>query len=165
MIAQYLKWRTRVKQYPAESFTAQQHYKGLIDEAISPAMREFGLRGSGGRYAMPSDTHWILVGFQKSSYSDHVDIRFTVNLMVVARNKWETAIAERPYLGKKPSPLSGYGPWAPSARLGMLRSGIDEWWSLTPETDVEELADEVLSDFTRLGLPWLREHAAGLQES
>jgi len=130
----------------------------MINTHISPAVRQLGLKGSGGRYAVPSATHWMLVGFQKSAYSDQQSIRFTVNLLVVRRDVWAQQVAERPYLGVRPSASTHYGFWAPSARLSMLRAGVDQWWTLEPITDVGQLVGEITREFVALGLPWLRQH-------
>jgi hypothetical protein len=96
----FLAWRTRGRGARAESVpavTAQDVYAALIKDDISPAMREQGLVGSSGRYALKSDSHWALVGFQKSWYSDRAEVQFTVNLLTVRRDDWESLIAERPY--------------------------------------------------------------------
>lgn len=47
--------------------TAQDVYKRLINDSLSPAFRERGFSGSAGRYSLNSKTHWALLGFQKSA--------------------------------------------------------------------------------------------------
>jgi hypothetical protein len=69
--------------------TAQAAYGELIKTQISPGFRERGWRGSGGRYEYPSDENWILVGFQKSAFSDRDGLRFAVNLVFASKVNWK----------------------------------------------------------------------------
>lgn len=45
--------------------TPQQVYDDLMKATFAPALRGVGLKGSGGRFELPSDTYWALLGFQK----------------------------------------------------------------------------------------------------
>src|SRR5690349_15989611 len=68
--------------------TAHQAYAALVKAGLSPGFRARGWTGSGGRYQLPSETHWVLAGTQKSASSDRDEVRFTVNLLVVSRDDW-----------------------------------------------------------------------------
>ena len=70
---------------PGEA-TTQENYAALVKDRLSPAFRELGLRGSGGRYELPLRVPgWALPDLQRSAYSDKAEIRFTVNLLVVSQ--------------------------------------------------------------------------------
>jgi hypothetical protein len=64
--------------------TAQVVFERMLREEVAPALRELGLRGSGQRFRLPSESHWALLAFQKSQWSDADEIRFTVNVMTVS---------------------------------------------------------------------------------
>ncbi len=44
-----------------------------VKDLISPALRTMGFKGSGGRYQLPSEDQWALLGFQKSTFSDALE--------------------------------------------------------------------------------------------
>lgn len=160
----FLAWRIRPRGARAESspaVAAQDIYATLIKDEISPAMRECGLVGSGGRYAMKSDSHWALVGFQKSSYSDKAEVQFTVNLLAVRRDDWESLVAERTYYGAKPSASVLYSEPVHSTRIGfLLENPVDRWWRIYEGQDVDRVLSEVVSALVEQGLPWLRKQIA-----
>jgi hypothetical protein len=85
-VRRFAAWKHRRKQ-PAHGEldmpTPQEVYAGLMKSAFSPALREARLRGSNGRFELPSDVYWAQLGFQKSMYSDGQEVRFTVNLLGV----------------------------------------------------------------------------------
>ncbi len=139
--------------------TSQERYKTMIDATISPRLRELGLKGSGGKYELTSKTHWALLGFQKSVYSDRQAIRFTVNLVAVTREAWEHGVEEHPHWGKRTS--SGgmiYGAAVPIVRIGQAAGREDIWWEFRAVDDIEATAAEVRADIEEFGLPWLHEH-------
>lgn len=160
----FLAWRTRPRGAYAESLpavAAQDLYAALIKDEISPAMREHGLVGSGGRYAMKSDSHWALVGFQKSRYSDRAEVQFTVNLLAVSRDEWQSLIAEHPHYGAKPSASVLYAEPVRSTRIGyLLEDPEDRWWRIYDGQDIDRVRSEVISALIERGLPWLREQIA-----
>lgn len=142
--------------------TAQQNYEVLVKDHLSPAFRDVGLRGTGGRYSLPIEVPgWALLGLQKSSYSDKAEIRFTVNLLVVTRASWFEARESKPYLPEKPSAGVIYGAGEAQARIGSLHpDGADKWWRVLAGPPALAVADDVIQDVATLALPWLQEHAA-----
>ena len=70
--------------------SAQDEFRGVLRDLVSPALRSAGLKGSGGRYQMPSQSCFALVGFQRSHWSTGSAVQFTVNLMVVSREVWNS---------------------------------------------------------------------------
>jgi hypothetical protein len=125
--------------------TAQDAYKAMIRDHLSPRLRALGFKGSGGAYEWPSQSHWIILGVQKSQSSSATAVKFTLNCQVVRRDVWEKERQEHSYLGEKPNPntIAGNVWWS---RIGRLMSGgEDKWWWLRPSQDLAGLAEEVAS--------------------
>jgi hypothetical protein len=136
--------------------TAQQVYDQLMKVSFAPALRTAGLKGSGGRFELPSERYWSQLGFQKSAFSDSAALKFTVNLSVIGRDVWAEHAAAKPHLGKKPSPSIFYGSWAEQVRIGRLTpSGEDLWWWLRRGDDPAPIGEQVLAALLELAVPWL----------
>jgi hypothetical protein len=124
--------------------------------AFGPALRDAGLRGSGGRFALPSDVYWAQLGFQKSAYNSGDEVRFTVNLSVIRRDESASQRAAKPHLGKEPTPNNHDGSWATQVRIGTLTpEGEDKWWRIVRGSDTGPVRDDALTDLLTLGVPWL----------
>src|SRR5712691_6087251 len=94
----------------------------MLREDVAPSLRRLGLKGSGQVYTIPSSTHWAIVAFQKSAYSDADLVRFTLNLTVARKDEWAAAYAEKqPVIGRRPMPNT-YVPVGSSwhSRIGHL---------------------------------------------
>jgi hypothetical protein len=157
-------WKHRRKDHsPAspDDPTPQVVYDSLMKETFAPALRQIGLKGSGGRFDLPADQHWVLLGFQKSAYSDSNEVQFTVNLAVIDRAVWLEQVAARPHLGKRPSPGTLYGAWADQTRIGaLIPPGDDLWWRLIRGQDSEPIAASVVSALRDTAVPWLLARAS-----
>ncbi len=157
-LGQFWPWRARQDDLPihaGDPLSAQEVYKQMIDSEISPALRRLGMKGSAGRYALPSTTHWALLGFQKSAYSDRQTIRFTVNLCVVSRDFWEHEAKKHPYYGKRPS-AGAYGTASRNERIGNVAGQGDTWWLVRAGSDTVPISTEVVGVIEAFALPWLR---------
>ncbi|MGD9955239.1 MAG: DUF4304 domain-containing protein [Candidatus Nanopelagicales bacterium] len=133
-----------------------------MKEYLSPALRDLGFRGSGGRYSLPIETPvWALLGLQKSTYSDKAEVRFTVNLLVVSRESWTVARQAKSHLPEKPSAGVIYGSGVAQTRLGPLHpDGADKWWRVMAGSLPTAVAEDVIQDVSTLAMPWLRDEAA-----
>jgi hypothetical protein len=100
------KHRPREAQDDASVPSPQEIYAEWMKATFGPALRDEGLRGSGGRFELPSDVFWAQLGFQKSAYSDGREVRFTVNLSVTRRDDWTKRTAAKSYLGERPTPCA-----------------------------------------------------------
>jgi hypothetical protein len=147
-------WKHRPKDFTPGSEgdpTPQQVYDHLMTMTFAPALRAAGLRGSGGRFELPSERYWAQLGFQKSTYSDSAALEFTVNLSVISREVWADQVAAKPHLGKEPKPSTFYGSWAKQVRIGALTpSGEDVWWRLNRGHDPSPVAEQVVSTLVDL---------------
>lgn len=134
---------------------AQDAYRRMLRDHLSPALRTLGFKGSGGRYELPSETHWLLLGFQKSAFSDSEAVRFTVNCKVVDKAAWASHVARETWLPKKPTPsdFTGGPEWL--ARLGELMQEVEEdkWWVLSAEQDPSCVASEVADAIRTAAMP------------
>lgn len=142
--------------------TAHQIYDELMKTTFAPALRGAGLRGSGGRFQLPSEDYWVQLGFQKSAFSDSAELKFTMNLSLISREVWAEHASRQPPLGKKPKPSTFYGSWAEQVRIGALTpSGEDLWWWLKQGEDPGPASEQVLSILLGLAVPWLVAKSSG----
>jgi hypothetical protein len=134
----------------------------MMREQVAPPLREMGFRGSGQTFYLPSDSHWSLLGFQRSQWSDADRVAFTVNMTVVGRAVWESAFAEYPGLGEKPganwspAPIfrslwSSGGYW--HRRIGELTGAGETWWDVRASDDTARAADEVIAAIRDYAMP------------
>lgn len=136
--------------------TAQETFKRMLRDVIAPALRMAGMRGSGGVYSIPSETHWVQLGFQRSQFNTAESVKFTVNCKVVRKDVWSTMYEERPYIGKTPRPNVRSGDFEWASRIGSLMpSGEDTWWSLGAGQETAGVAQEVLEAIRSFALPAL----------
>lgn len=152
-------WKHRPKNYRPGSETdptPQQVYDDLMKTSFAPALRGVGLKGSRGRFELPSDKYWVQLGFQKSAYSDSEALEFTVNLSVISRAVWAERASAAPHLGQRPKPSTFYGSWAEQCRIGRLTpTGEDLWWRLNRGDIPGPVGEAVVSTLLDLAVPWL----------
>lgn len=154
----WMSWRSRSKKTTSEvARPVQETYKELVKDQISPVLRDLGLKGSGGRYQLPSDDHWALIGFQRSVYSDAEHIRFTLNVLVVSHEEWSEARAGRTHYPEKPTAGTLWGAGSQARIGGLMPVGEDYWWDLYPDTFTDELVTDVLGAIRDYALPWMRQ--------
>ena len=138
--------------------TAQEAFTKMLRQEVAPALRRLGFKGSGQRYELPSETHWVVIGFQKFTWSDQRRVEFTVNVTVVDRDEWDRARAERPYLTAKPS-ASVYEDVGWEQRIAALvpdRTDGDLTWIVTAGAPTEPVAGDVVALIADHVLPAVR---------
>jgi hypothetical protein len=59
--------------------TAQDDFRAMLRDVLSPALRREGFKGSRVKYVV-RDAAWALVGFQRSTATNASAVKFTVNL-------------------------------------------------------------------------------------
>ena len=134
--------------------SAQELFAEVLKTTFGPTLRATGLRGSGQPYSLPSDSHFAVLGFQKSQFSDANAVEFTINVKVVPKEVWATVRTERPHFPAKPSPNTGYGSFEWHQRIGqLLPGGEDRWWILRLDDDNKSTVAEVLSVLTDVSVP------------
>ena len=147
------------KQYRWGVGLAQNHFKEMLRYQIAPAIRAEGFKGSGSEYALPDPDYLAMLGFQRSTYSNGDELKFTVNLKVVSRSAWADARSEISYLPVSPRVnvrYSGAPEW--TTRIGLLMSQPhDHWWTLRAEDDPLPIAGEIMVVVRTLAIPALRD--------
>ncbi len=128
---------------------------------LGPTLRAAGFKGSGSNFHLPSDSHFAMIGFQKSQYSDRDSLKFTINLKVVPKAVWEGIRQQRPHLPVKPLPSTQYGNFEWHERIGLLMpERTDRWWWVHRDEDNTETFAQVKEALLRIGVPALREQVA-----
>jgi hypothetical protein len=89
-----------------------------------------GFKRSGQAFTMPSETHFVMLGLQKSTSSSADLVRFTINVSVISRQIWAQVREKRSHLPATPSPNTFYGDFAWQERIGTLLDGTDRWWTI-----------------------------------
>jgi hypothetical protein len=132
-------------------------------EWIGPRLRELGFRGSGGVYTRPDSRNFVRIGFQKSVYGTKQQVKFTLNVSVINKAQWEAARAEQDHLPVEPSANTFYGGafWQQRISELMPRQDRERWWELSPTSDIEAVAADVLKVIEEIGLPAMDKVADG----
>ena len=139
----------------------------MMQREIAPALRELGFKGSGQSFTLPSETHWVLLGFQKSQWGDSREVTFTVNVTVVEKRAWDDERAKRPYLGgERPAPNTIYGPPVWTDRVGFLfPAGTDLWWPVKAGSSTATVANEVVAAIRDYALPEIARQIEGAPDA
>lgn len=105
----------------------------------------------------------VLLGFQKSAYSDRNSINFTINVMVVPRSDWDSFRSQSPSSPARPTPNAHYSREIGGVRIGTLDrvNSRDKWWTLQPGSNLEPIEADVLHDVDTWALPWMRAQITG----
>jgi hypothetical protein len=141
--------------------TAQDLYRVLIRDHVSPTFRSLGLKGSSGKYSLPVSTPgWALVAMEKWKYSSRAEVRFRINLFTVSQAAWSASSYGQG--GKTPSGVGGGGYYGVETHWACLSHQVvaESWWTMTPITDVASLGREIGSAMEAHGLPWLLDRTA-----
>jgi hypothetical protein len=146
----------RTARMPAVA-TAQETYAEMLKTLVAPGLRAIGFKGSAQDYRLQSDDYWALLGFQKSTSSDASHVRFTCNVLVVSKSRWDAVRAESPHLPERPTATTFWGTFVWQKRIGaLLPGGEDLWWEAEADGDLAELAGAVLWAVQDYALPAMR---------
>ena len=136
------------------ALTAQEFYKLLINQCISPTLHDDGFKGSAGKYTLPHPRAFILIGFQKNKWNMKNEVSFTVNVSVIEKGKWEVALKEHPWMEQVPKPSVDYPVEMWTQRLAMIPEGAsDKWWKINSESNIETIAQDILDRIRKDALP------------
>jgi hypothetical protein len=145
---------------------AQDTFKRMMQGRVAPALRDLGFRGSGQVYALPSDSHWAQLGFQRSAFGDSRVGRFTINLSVVTKAAWAERSRQKSDGRDRPVANSKYGPPVWCERIGrLLPEGEDRWWSLPAGAPTDAVAEEVIVAVRDYALPEMRRQIEGVADA
>jgi hypothetical protein len=131
----------------------------FLKERIAPSLRAEGFKGSGQKFQLPVPGWWALLEFQRARFGTVDDVLVTVNVLACSHETWEQARREQPAIGDRPIGYAMYPDRVWCSRIGSLMpAGTDHWWRVTPDTDLDGLADEMLDAITRYAIPAIRSH-------
>ena len=119
----------------------------MIRDAISPALRSMGFKGSSGRYELPHPDFWILLGFQKSKANSETYVKFTINIAVVRKSDWEEASLSRPLVPSRPDYSINWGVFGMPGlygRVGQFMRRGDLWWKIEYGRRRQTIAREII---------------------
>jgi hypothetical protein len=142
--------------------SAQDTFKRMMREQIAPELRALGFKGSGQRFVLPSESHWALLGFQRSAWGDARRGSFTINLTVVSKEAWEQTRSEWPHRSSIPAANSYEGIPAWEDRIGSLMpENRDQWWEVAAGESTELVARDVVTAVELYALPEMRRQIEG----
>jgi hypothetical protein len=124
----------------------------MLREQIAPGLRQFGFKGSGKRYRLPSDDGYNgFVDFQASRHSTKSGVEFWVNVGV-----WHPeAVVERAE-AQRASPNAWifplWGEWR-TQLSGLAPQTIEPWEKVEAMTSTEALSEKVLEAIGEYALP------------
>jgi hypothetical protein len=140
----------------------------MLRDEVAPRLRALGFKGTGQKFALPSETHWALLGFQKSGFSDMGQVAFTVNLTVVERDAWERGSQEAwPNRPVRPPGANWSLPpmleekfvgayW--HSRIGFVMPGSrDRWWKVLADADNADVAVAIVAEIEEFAVPAMHE--------
>lgn len=133
-------------------------FRTMMREQVGPELRRMGFKGSGQSFSIPSDRHWVVLGFQKSRTSSSDSVGFTVNVTVASKSAWAEARSDVSYLPVRPSANTRYGPPAWQERIGrLLPDRQDRWWTLTRNSSTTPMAADVVRAIRDYAMPAIRQ--------
>lgn len=132
---------------------AREKFERLVAEFVKPALRGRGFRTRGTTFFRLQDSNWGLVQLQRHSMSSAEKVLFTVNVAVASARL--AGVSAEEWRKKPPAEYS----CDLRMRIGhLLPSGHDKWWTIDGNTDVGQMAEEVVGDITSAGLAALEQY-------
>lgn len=130
---------------PADSF------KKMLVETIEPSLKSHGFSRRGYTFYILQRGNWGLINFQKSNKSSPKEFIFTVNLGVASA----LLLKFFQELGTKPDIWDCH--WR--LRLGyLLEEPGDRWWTITRDTSLDKLSQEMRNHITKLAVTEVLRH-------
>jgi hypothetical protein len=134
--------------------TAQDAFDRAVREVLRPHLKALEFTGAGMTFTHPGESHFAMIGLQKSQFSDRRSLKFTANITVVGKDAWAARRTSKSYLPARPAPNTFYGSDVWQVRIGMLLpGGEDMWWSITDDVDAATAVDELQAAITTYVLP------------
>jgi hypothetical protein len=128
---------------------AQEAFDEFVRDGVWPFLRGQGFKRSAATFHRADGANWQVINLQKSAYSAAAAVRFTANLGV-AFDRLRDGVHDWP-AGKRPAESRCHL----RVRLGLLLSGEDTWWRLTPDSNLEAFTDTINTALANYAFPWL----------
>ncbi len=127
----------------------EERFKLLLRRTHEAVLKPMGFKKDGQNFRLIRNDGGLfrgcIVSFQKSAYNDRTELRFTVN---VGKKLSSGAIDPK---------FKDYDCFPDGQeRLARLapRYGFDKWWSITTETDMKRLEEEICDLLQTVAFPW-----------
>ena len=134
--------------------TALECYKLLLNDYVSPALRERHFMGSVGKYELPHENAFIQIGFQKDKWSTKDEIGFKIDISVTSKAVWAGAQKRDSWIGHEPALIGVYPVKMWRESLAMIPFiGRDKWWKVTTESDLSVIANDIIKRIDKHALP------------
>jgi hypothetical protein len=122
----------------------------LVKAQLKPALKELGFKNKSSTFFRQNGELVEIISPQKSKWNDAGEAKFTINLGVYWPQVQE--VLGRPAAGSPPKEHD----CTIRQRLGPLfDDGKDFWWSVSPDSDMQQIGLDVLEKIRTHALPWL----------
>jgi hypothetical protein len=128
-------------------------FRLLLSSVVEPSLKAHGFSRSGYTFYLRRSDNWGLVSFQKSDKSSPQELIFTINIGVASRRLLKFFQSAN----QSPKPDIWDTHWR--ERIGFLLSYQDDhWWSITHNTSLDNLGQELRSCILDLIVPEILSH-------
>jgi hypothetical protein len=143
--------------------TAHQVFDEMLRSGIRPPLQALGFGGSGSTFTWPAPNAIAHLGFQKSQLSNDGAVKFTVNVTVADRSKWDLLRQTRPHLPEEPLPNTRYAKEIWQRRIDrLIPDERHRWWWVEADGNWMGVANEVVEAITAYVVPVLRKRTTTL---
>jgi hypothetical protein len=125
--------------------------RSIVNRGLAPALKQAGFQRHSMNFSQQDGEALQVINVQLNRYNSSVSGSFTINVGVdIAR------VAEL-LPGRLPMPENPKEYFCLlRERVGMLMpDGRDHWWTVTPETKIEEMSEELVNAWKTYIAPWL----------
>lgn len=134
---------------------AQAAHESLLRDHIAPELRERGFTGTNAfRRHLPKG--WHLLTFYGSHSATAGTAMLTFDVAAITDAAWaerKVWFAEHTPAVKVPEKPTAT--WADPERIGMMRMGVDQWYSYKPSADLAALSVRIFKDIDRYATPYM----------
>lgn len=121
--------------------TQQQRLKDIIKTNIAPAMKEAGFKKKGNWFNRQGQENTDFLNVMSSQWNDKGNVNFTLEMYVMPN-------------GKRPV----YDEGIACERIGVLKSGKDNWYNLTSKVNQEKLGQEIEQDIAEYAMDFFNKY-------
>jgi hypothetical protein len=122
--------------------------RSIVNHGLAPALKQAGFQRHSMNFSR-QDGEAQVINVQLNRWNSSLSGSFTINVGVDIARVAELLPVRLP-MPENPKEYS----WR--RRVGMLMpDGRDHWWTVTPETKIEEMSEELVNAWTTHIAPWL----------
>ena len=128
----------------------EEKFKSLLSTIHQDLLKSRGFKKDGQNFRLIVESNSLYTGyiinFQKSAYNDKSELRFAVNIGKINSN----SIINEKFKEYDCLPIKN------RERLAVIapQYGFDKWWSITFNTDITEIRNEMIDLINNIAFPW-----------